>query len=418
MRTAKHIIVLTAIIVASLPAQQMSDRAVVEKFTIAIKELYRGVDSATSAQDCADISASTEQMESEFAAHKELLDRALYPEDYATTITKLKERLFIRQKDLGVIEAQMVRIAELEGQVRELSGKIITLTGENDKLLTQLNNLQRAHALNMEAATTDRVVVDSLNMLFARLRQNVKERDNLIFALVDSLFMQYDKDIASMNDVERQGISVRLERRNVLTNIKKSISDNLQFIESTSLSPNDYAEIARQHQRFSSQWNGLKQKLASIYLAGQQKKNETVFIDSLLSIWSSKVDQGTWKSLRGLLKKGGLQSESFSSGDEFAERFSDCVDAEISNRKQESSDERLKRFNTFNDQVWKPDLAATWLPVLAGSGKITADQKAEIEKKFESWRSAVTPVSPLVDVLVAAFILLLLWSLNRYVRKK
>jgi hypothetical protein len=406
------------IAVVSMTAQQISDRAIVDKFTKTVKELYRTSDSAKSAQDCADINASIEEMEKEFASHKGLLDRALYPDDYSKTITNLKGRLLVRQKDLGVIETQIVRIAELESQVRELSSKINDLTNENEKLLGEVKNLQRAHLLNMEAAAMDRALLDSLKILVSRLRKNLKERDNLIFALVDSLFMQYDKDVASMNDVEKQGISVRLGRRNVLTNIKKSIADNLKFLESTDLSPNDYAEIARQNQRFSSQWNGLRPKIASIYLGGKQKKNEAVLIDSMLSTWSSRVDQSTWKALRALLEKGGIQLKPFSSGDEFAGNFSGFAAAEISNTKQEPSDVRLKRFNTFNDLVWKTDLEPTWLPVLVGSGKITANQKAEIEKKFESWHSAVTPVSPVVYVLVAALLLLLLWSLNRYVRKK
>ena len=399
------------IVVASMTAQQISDRAIVDRFTKSVKELFRDVDSAQSAHDCADVNALIEEMEKEFAAHKELLDRALYPDDYSKTITNLKGRLLVRQKDLGVIETQLVRIAALESQVRELSGRI-------DDMSTEVTNLQRAHLLNMEAAAMDRALLDSLKIVISRLRQSLRERDNLIFALVDSLFMQYDKDVASMNDVEKQGISVRLERRNVLTNIKKSLEDNLKFLESTNLSPNDYAEIARQNQRFSSQWNGLRPKITSIYLGGRKKNKEAVLIDSMLATWSSKVDQGTWNALRVLLEKGGIQLKPFSSGDEFTGNFSEFVAAEISNAKQEPGDVRLKRFNTFNDSVWKTDLEPTWLPVLAGSGKITANQKEEIEKKFGSWQSAIAPVSPLVYIVVAILLLMLLWSLNRYVRKK
>lgn len=418
MKTAKHVILLALIAVVSMAAQQVSDRAIVDKFNKTVKDLYRTVDAATSAHDCADINASIEEMEKEFASHKDLLDRSLYPDDYSKTITNLKGRLLIRQKDLGVIETQIVRISALETQVRELSGKIDGLTSENEKLLGAVKNLQRAHALNMEAGAMDRAVIDSLNTLVSRLQRNLKERDNLIFALLDSLFMQYDKDVASMNDVEKQGISVRLGRRNVLTNLKKSIDDNLRFLESTNLSPNDYAEIARQNQRFSSQWKGLGPKIAGIYLAGKQKNKETAVVDSMLSAWTSKVDQATWKSLKVLLEKGGIKLKPFSSGDEFTGSFLEFVDEEVRNAKQVPSDVRLRRFNTFNDLVWKTDLEPTWLPVLVGSGKLTANQKAEIEKKFEAWQSATRPVSAVVYFLVAALILTLLWSLNRYVRKK
>jgi hypothetical protein len=135
MKTAKNIILLMAIAFISITAQQISDRAIVDKFNKTVKELYRTVDAAKSAHDCADVVASITATEKEFASHKELLDRALYPDDYTKTVTNLKGRLLVRQKDLGVIETQIVRIAELESQVRELSGKIDDL---NRKILSSL----------------------------------------------------------------------------------------------------------------------------------------------------------------------------------------------------------------------------------------------------------------------------------------
>jgi hypothetical protein len=278
--------------------------------------------------------------------------------------------------------------------------------------------LTESYALSKETATANREVFDSLNSVIAKLRQNLQERDNLIFALVDSLFKQYDKEVASMNDVEKRGLSGKFEKRNVLTNIKKSIAENLQFLESTSLAPNDFAEIARQHQRFASQWKGLGPKLASIYLSGKQKKNEVALVDSLLSMWSTKVDQSTWKALASLLTKGGIQLKPFSNGAEFTAHFSEYVGSEINNSKKESEDVMAKRFNTFNDLVWKTDLKPTWLPMLMETGKITAVQKSEIEKQFGFWQSAVTPVSPIIYGCVIILLAIVLWSLSRYIRKK
>ncbi|MCX6122724.1 MAG: hypothetical protein NTX44_14025 [Ignavibacteriales bacterium] len=415
MRTAQNIIILLIIAAVSLTAQQKSDRAIVDKFEKTVKGLSQAADSAKTVQDCADINATIDELERQFVTYKPLLDRALYPDDYTKTIANLKGRLLVRQKDLGVIETQFTRIVELEGQVRELSGKISNLSQENERLMGTVKTLSTSYAMSKE---TDKAMFDSLNMVITKLRQNLKDRDNLIFALIDSLFMQYDKNVASMNDVEKQGISGKLERRNVLTSIKKSIADNLQFLESTNLTPNDYAEITRQHQRFTSQWKGLGPKLASIYLSGKQKKNEVALIDSMLSTWSAKVDQSIWKTLASLLEKGGVQLKPFSSGTELTTNFSEYVGTEINNPKQEPDDVRAKRYNTFNDMVWKTDLKPIWLPVLAESGKITADQKADIEKQVDLWHSAVTPVSPIVYGLVVILIAIVIWSLSRYVRKK
>jgi hypothetical protein len=121
MRTAQNIAILLVIAAVSLTARQKSDRAVVDKFENTVKVLFRAADSAKTVQDCADINASIDELEKEFLTHKELLDRALYPDDYTKTISNIRGRLLVRQKDLGVIETQFTRIVELESQVRELS---------------------------------------------------------------------------------------------------------------------------------------------------------------------------------------------------------------------------------------------------------------------------------------------------------
>jgi hypothetical protein len=68
--------------------------------------------------------------------------------------------------------------------------------------------------------------------------------------------------------------------------------------------------------------------------------------------------------------------------------------------------------------AWKTDLKPLWLPVLVESGKITADQKTEIENRFKSWQSALTPVSPIVYGLIVVLLVIVFWSLSRYSRKK
>jgi hemerythrin-like domain-containing protein len=418
MRAARMIVLLLLVAVGISPARQQSDRAIVDKFEKTVRDLYRSADSAKTVQDCADISASIEELQKEFIDYKDLLDRSLYPDDYSKTLANLKGRLFVRQKDLGVIEIQLARIVELEGQVKELSGKISTLAQENDRLAGTIKTLTATYALTTKALESNQAVLDSLNTVIGKLRQNLQERDNLIFALVDSLFKQYDKDVASMSDVEKQGFSTKLDRRNVFIILKKSLADNIQFLESTNLSPKDYVEIARQHQRFASQWKGLGPKLANIYLSGKQKKNEVAAVDSMLSMWSAKVDVSTWKALASLLNKGNVQLNPFSNGSEFTANFTEYIQNEIKNAKQEPEDVRAKRFNTFNDMAWKNDVKPIWLPTLLENGKITADQKTEIENTFKSWQSAVTPVSPIVYGLVIILIAIVFWSLSRYIRKK
>ncbi len=176
-------VIALSVLVLPLSAQK-SDRAIVDKFESQTKSLNPQIDSAKTVQECADISAAIGEIEKTFSEHKELLDKALYPDNYATTMTNLKGRLLVRQKDLGVIETQFTRILELEAQVRELSGKVDSLSQQNDRLLGDAKRLEASVKQNQS-------LYDSLTNVIKTLRENLKQRDDLIFALVDSLFLQY-----------------------------------------------------------------------------------------------------------------------------------------------------------------------------------------------------------------------------------
>ncbi|MFZ1977444.1 MAG: hypothetical protein WAV76_05765 [Bacteroidota bacterium] len=404
--------IMIALFVLALPVSaQKSDRAIVDNFESQTKSLIPQIDSAKTVQECADISAAIDEIEKTFLIHIDLLNRALYPDDYATTLTNLKGRLLVRQKDLGVIETQFTRIMELEAQVRELSGKVDSLSRQNDRLLGDAKRLEASVKENQG-------LFDSLSSVIKTLRENLKQRDDLIFALVDSLFLQYDKNVASLNDVEKQGVAGKLERRNVLTNIKKSISDNMKFIESTSLTPGDFVQLLQQHNKFQSQWKGIGSKLASVYSSGKQKKNDVVLIDSMLSTWSVMINSGTWKTISGMFEKNGIVIKPFANGGEFYANFTSFVDAETKNEKQEHKDVRIKRFQNFNDYIWNAQLDTQWLPALVEAGMLTPDQKIDIEKKVDAWRSSVAPTSWTVCVLLLLLAVIVIAVLVRFLRKK
>jgi endonuclease III len=411
MKTILHIFVLFLISFCFLNARQISDRLIVSKFEESVKELHLFTDSAKTVQDCAEISTLADELEKKYAGKRDLLDRALYPDDFRKTFETLKGKLMIRRNDLGIIETQYVRITELEMQVIGLSNKVDSLSKENERLMNDVKRLSTT-------AAAGKSLSDSLQTVISQLRQNLKERDQLVFSLVDSLFLQYDKNISDMMDIEKQSMYKKLERRNVFTGIKKSIEDNLKFLRSTNLTPNDNVEIARQNHQFTSQWKGVGQKLANIYLSGKKKKDEMAAIDSILAVWSKEVDRSNWTSLDTLLSRNGIVLKPFSNGDEFTSHFTEYIDALVKNTNHESEDIRAKRFNTFNDAVWKSNLKPTWLPVLVESGKLTVDQKNKIEGAVDSWQSAVTPSSPLVYAVIIIVILTIILGLAMRFRKK
>jgi hypothetical protein len=418
MKNYIYLIIALFVFSFGLIGQQKSDFATVQRFQSLTKSISNNIDQAKTVQECAEANTSIDAIEKEFAGDKALLDKAVYPDGYDKTVEQLRGKLLLRQRDLGVIESQLVRIAELEVKVRELSDQVAKLNIQNDKLMSDVQQLTQNLKKLSGDLFTSATPIDSLRNMIVKLRQGLQERDALIFALTDSLFLQYDKNVGDMKDVEKQGLMAKMERHGIVGNVKRSIIDNLTFLEATQLKGNDLVTIVRQQQRFRSQWMGLAPKLANLYLSGKAKKNEVLTVDSMLAVWGDKVDGAMWRSLNALFKEKGFAVNEFKNGQEFGASFIAFIEEQIKNTKNETNDTRYKLFSNFNENLWQTDLNAVWLPALIELQKITDVQKKEIEVKVEEWRSSVSPgASWLIYVLIVLGVAVVAILIVRFFRK-
>lgn len=408
MRMIVHLAAIVLLFNSILIAQQKSDYAIVQRFKTVSQQISKSLDQANSVLECAEINASIDALASEFVQNKILLNKAIYPDGYDKTVENLRGKLLVRQKDLGFIESQVVRISELEIKVRGLTDQIDKLNKQNDKLLSDIQSLNQ----NVQKLTGDlfnaATPLDSLHNMIVKLRQGLQDRDALIYALADSLFLQYDKNVGDMKDVEKQGLLGKIERHNIVENIKRSITDNVTFLETTQLKGNDLVTLVRQQKRFQSQWTGIAPKLTAIYLSAKAKKYEISIVDSMVAVWGDKVDGAMWRSLNNLYKEKGFFVKEFQNGEEFCANFIAFLNEQIQNPNEETSDTRYKLFTNFYENLWVTDLNATWLPALTELNKISDTQRKEIDAKVEKWRSIVTPgASWLIYVLVLLGVLLI-----------
>jgi hypothetical protein len=418
MKLYRYVSILLVLFNCVFYAQQTSDYAVVQRFQGMTRSIAHNIDQAKTVQECADASTSIDAIEKEFDSDKALLDKAIYPDGYEKKIEQLRGKLLIRQRDLGIIESQLTRIAELEVKVRELSDQVAKLNIQNENLLGDVKKLsQNIQKLSGDLFSSS-TPIDSLRKMIVTLRQGLQERDALIFALTDSLFLQYDKNVGDMKDVEKQGLMGKMERHGIINNVKRSILDNITFLEATQLKGSDLVTLVRQQQRFQSQWIGLAPKIASLYLSGKAKKNEVVGIDSMLAVWGDKVDGALWRSFNMLFKEKGFIIKEFNNGEEFCTSLLAFLEEKIQNPSKETNETRFKLFTNFNDTLWHADLNATWLPALIELHKISEIQKKDIELKVEQWHSSVQPgVSWMTYVLIVLCMVVVVVVIMRFLQK-
>ncbi|MEX1139466.1 MAG: hypothetical protein WEB33_11260 [Bacteroidota bacterium] len=405
MKTLRAFSVIAGLILipSLLVSQVRSDYEVTQAFERESDAIARAVTDANTVVECVDIESRIMDLDSTYREYQALLDRALYPDGFEGRLAKLTGQITYAKGKVTIIETQYDRITELEAQVRELSSQVDQLSGQNTKMLAEVTRL-----------SASRLLIDSLNAVILTLRKGLRDRDNLIFSLVDSLFLQYDKDVSAMSDQEKRGVAARLERRNVFTGIKQSIDDNIRFLESTSLTGNDLAKLMDEQAAFASKWNGLGKKLADVYVAAKSKRGaELATVDTMLNRWKSKLGSLFWKSLNEVFARNEVPVQAFSTPSEFHTNINGYLDEEIRKARDDKDGQRYYRYQSFADSVWYGNVEPNWIPSMVKSGSLTQAQVDEIDDKVDEWKDIVSPPLTMVYVIIAVVMLVVVLYLYR-----
>lgn len=415
MRSLATLLVLASLagpINAPGQVQVKSDYQIQQSFETEYRSILQAIRDARTVVECVEIDSRLIDLELAYREYAPMIEKAFYPDGFERSVTKARDQLDAAKEKLNLIEGQYVQILQLESRVRTLATEVDSLSLLNTSLLAELVGLRAQRV-------TDKRAIDSLNALVLKLRTGMRERDRMIFAMVDSLFLQYDKDVSAMTDAERQGIAARVERRNVFTSVRRSIDDNVRFLENTTLTGSDFKEMSTQQKEFSSKWKGLGPKLAEIYIGSKSRRAEEIAsIDTMLMVWDQKLDSALWRNLNQAFLARDVQLPGFSSGAEFLTSLHGYLDAEILSATDGRDGATYERYETFADSLWANEMRPTWVPVLLERSLISAEDVTAIEAKLADWKSNVSPPSILTYGIVAFFLVVVLGVLYMLFRKK
>ncbi len=402
-------VVLVLGFLATAAAQQRSDYETVKSFQAKYKAIKEAIREAKTVQDCADINANITELEKEFAGDTVLLNKSLYPDKYDDMIASVNGDLSYAQDKLGLIETQVARITDLELQVRTLSGKVDSLTSENDKLMASLDVMSRAVEKNKQ-------VVDSLNRIISRLRAGLRARDAAIFAMADSMFMQYDKNVQGLPEQQKGLLIRKVESRNIIGNILQAAKQNTKFLESTQLTGKDLISMVKEQKQFGSYWKGVGPKLAAIYVGAKERGKQIAAIDTAIAVWGRKADSTLWAGLNSEFSGKQIPVQPFHNADEFVANLSQYLETQGGDPNASSTD-KANKLKHFLDDVWKPSVGSQWMPMLVDQGIITKDQQTQIQTRLTAWENAASPSYTIWYILIIVVILVVIALVLRKKRK-
>jgi hypothetical protein len=355
---------------------QESDYDVKVNFEAACKTLKSAIDDAKTTMALDSLKSFVDSLEIEYSPRSKFLDKALYPETFAEKIANLKNLFQLTYDRVYLIQDQGIKIEELEGRIILLSARIDSLSTERNRLFAELQESKASLSKMREA--------------IRKLTATLQARDRLIFALIDSIFLPYDKNLNQMTDVQRETIAAKLLKANAAARIYDIAADNVKFLEMTQLQPKDFANLIEQRELFTSKWNGLREKINAVsysteipavkmHDAGKGKGSnpkttapiQQTHVDSILQDWDARLASLFWGTIYKDVTSSGAKVLPFTDG----RSFSASIRAYVDSAKAKGEDTK-----PFVNDVWKARIDKEWRDALSRESMLGKAEYAALDK--------------------------------------
>ena len=256
--------------------------------------------------------------------------------------------------------------------------------------------------------TKDAQTIASLQKLVSQLKANIAQRDELVRGIVDSLLEQFLKTPNTLNEAEKQAIFKKVDNGNLFFNIERTISDNIQYMKVTQITPEDLSKMKAQYKDFNKVWHQIGPKLSAVYLDKKDKSMQIANIDNMFGEWSSRIDDEMWGQINKLFREKKLAVLPFKSGEQFNTSVNSFINDEIKNLNVKSSAESKNTFSTFADSVYFRTIQPVWIPILIENNMMSTANKDSIEKRIGIWKEKVAPAKTNVIYIVLGAVIFIL----------
>ncbi len=370
-----------------------SDKEIVDKFKSGYVTVEKNIKAATTLQELEEVAAQINSLSREFSQHKDLLDKSLYPDKYDASINKLNNEFLLRKGDFTTIDVLQTEVGELKQEVEFLNQR-------NNELIAQVQNLEAR-------GQKDAKSIKKLENLVAELRSSIRQRDDLVLSMIDSLMPPIVRDKDTLTIEDKTTVATQEQKNNVLNNIKITIRDNIQFIQVTSLKPDDLSAIKKQQADFSGKWSKVGTKLVEVYIDHKSKADELKQIEELFDSWYAAVSSEAWESMNEEFSLNGIELRSFKNGKDFTSSVEMFITEELKNLGVKSEQDSKKVYANFADSTWFEVIQPVWMNYLVENKLLTDENKNKMESKIAEWKNALYP-SHLWIYLIAAVLIIVM----------
>ncbi len=421
MKKILFFIFVTAFILASDIIAQ-SDYRVTQEFKSRQRSFEIAIEYAKSLSELEKIKREILEFKSEYRGSKDLLDRALYPNTFQSSFKSLEKKINYTTKKLTEITTLHQHVTQLESdyakvteQLSQLTKEVLILRKSNSRLMTQLKAFKNNYGGSKQK-------LDSLNNLIRELKQGISQRDTLIKEIMDNIFVDKTKRIENLDSKELKGIKGQIQNTSLIENIRSLVDDNVKFLKTNLLKPEDFKDLRNEFNDFDSRWEHFGPKLFEIYARDESQKNKLTEIDSLIKGWDSTLNTAVWNSIYELFKIHNIDLEKFATGDEFEKSCISFINSEINDTDKHRKIAKEQTYLFFAERIWNEQIKKDWLPLLLDNNLITDYQVKNIDSKISEWKTRIgNSKSFLIYGIIVILAILIIGSLiflNKKNKKK
>ena len=258
---------------------QSSDFEIIDSFKKRHQSLQESIKTLQDLGQRDNLEHEIARLEDEYEQHRKLLGEGLYPESFDAALGTLRELLKQSTARLRLAEesrVDKVKIVEITGKVEAAGKKIVEITAQNDQYRAALEKLTREvqeqsariqqlsvenagllekiKALQLESRK-DKEAIAKLRELTDKLYANIRDREELIVKMMDSLFDEYSK--ADLTDAQKKNILAIAQKNDYVSKIVSTIDGNISYVGTALLTPQDVNVIRDQQMRLAVKWDGI-----------------------------------------------------------------------------------------------------------------------------------------------------------------
>ncbi len=359
----------------SYSVSAQSDYEIVQSFKTKAMAIDDSIRNASSLDELHSAGDKIDSLRNEYSNKRDLLDKSLYPLDFNKTFENLQMSYDLRKGDFTQINV-------LQTQVTGLKDQVDVLNQRNTDLIS------RVQILDAESKK-DKSRIVQLERTVADLKASLQKRDELVISMIDSLIPPSYRQKSELSSEEKQKVYSEVQKNNVLNNVKKSLQDNIKFLQVATLTPEDLSEIKKQQDQFAKLWRSVGPKLVGIYSEKNAGTNELKEIDQTFTTWKTTLSQQAWNSVRLTFADYGINLQKFSTGKEFTETATSFINDEIKNIGVKDNGDSQITYKSFADSAWYGTVKPTWVPYLMENNLFTEAQKDTLENRISDWKNSL-----------------------------